>query len=88
MIQKILEVLNPKGIHARPSALLIIATQKYQSIITIELNDTAVQANSVLNILMLNASYKSKLSITVDGIDEKEAMAAVEEILGMTFEDD
>ncbi len=87
MIQKKLDVLNPKGIHTRPSALLIQATQKYNSVITIENNGTTVEANSVLNILMLNASFGSELIVTIEGDDEEVAMDAIINIFNMKFDE-
>jgi len=69
-------VLNKYGIHARPSAAIVLEASKYTSEIKItNLTDGAeANARSVLNLLLLNAPYGTELKIEATGTDEVEAV--------------
>lgn len=70
-------VLNEKGLHTRPSTELVKCASTFQSDIQLTYQDLTVNAKSVLGILMLAASKGSRISIEADGVDAKEAVAAL-----------
>ncbi len=73
-------ILNRAGMHARPASILVQAAQMYESSIWIEKENVRVNAKSIMNILTLGATYKTKLIISAEGKDEE---SAVDEIAAL-----
>lgn len=86
MIEKELEVKGRAGIHARPAAKLAEVASRYTSSIMIEKDTMKVNAKSIMGIITLGATYKTKLLFKIDGADEKEAMEAIEQLFDNQFE--
>ena len=86
MQEKEITVTNPKGIHARPSAMLVQVAMERQS--TIMLINGAKSANirSILDTMMLCATYGSVLTIRTEGADEEEAMEQIVDIFNRSFD--
>lgn len=72
-------VLNPQGLHARPTAQLIQIVRKFDS--EIELlnltNSKNCQANSLTAIMSIQTQLGTQLKITATGPDAEEALKAV-----------
>lgn len=88
MQEKEIIVTNPKGIHARPSAMLVQAATKCQSTIILIHGDKSANIRSILDIMMLCATHGSVLTIRTEGTDEEEAMRQITEIFDRNFDDD
>ncbi|MCK4797564.1 MAG: HPr family phosphocarrier protein [Spirochaetes bacterium] len=65
------------GLHARRAVDLVKVSNKFQSSIIVKKGEVEADAKSIISIMTLEASYKSSLSIVVDGKDEKEAIKAL-----------
>jgi len=65
------------GLHARRAVDLVKISNKYQSGIIIKKDDIDADAKSIINIMTLEASYKSVLTIIADGPDEEEAIKSI-----------
>jgi phosphocarrier protein len=89
MLTKTLTVNNLLGIHARAAARLVALTSRFQSRVLLSRPDRreAIDGKSILGILMLAASRGTALTVTVDGPDETEALAAVEQLFVQDFEE-
>lgn len=87
MIQKELTVTNPKGIHARPSALIMEAARSYSSRITLEFQGMTADATDIMEVLSLGVAFGNTLLVSVDGDDEKAAMDRIEAIFTLNFND-
>ncbi|MGO0305490.1 phosphoenolpyruvate--protein phosphotransferase [Endozoicomonas acroporae] len=72
-------LMNPLGLHARPSATLIQIIKRFNSDVMILNKDTGKEckANSLTALMGLQTVLGSNLQITVTGPDAKEAMAAI-----------
>ena len=86
-LQAEIQVQNKLGLHARPAALLVQLTNKFDSEITIRKNDMEINAKSILGIMMLAAEYGSKLLVTAEGDDAEKALKAVQELFAANFEE-
>lgn len=87
MIETEIEVTNPKGIHARPSSLLVNTAREYQSRITLSLGEYSTAADDIMGILSLGALCGDTLKVTVQGPDEEEALRRLREIFALNFND-
>ncbi len=87
MIEKELLVTNPKGIHARPSALIVQAAQEFSSRILFELRGETADAAQIMDVLSLGAACGDTIQVRVEGKDEASAMNRIEEIFSLNFND-
>ncbi len=87
MIEKEIFVSNPKGLHARPSAVLTKTATQFQSDIHLIKEGFLADAKNVMSILTLCAPYGTKLTLKVSGTDEEMACTAIEEVFALRFDD-
>jgi phosphocarrier protein len=88
MTEKMIQVLNRAGIHARPSALLVQTVKDFKSNIYIERGNEKINAKSILGVITLGAGFGTELKIIAEGEDEKEAVEAVVRLFESKFEED
>lgn len=74
-----LQLLN--GLEARPAALFVQIASKYESHITVILNDKHVNAKSIMGMMSLGAKKDEEIEIIADGEDEDEALKALGDFL-------
>ncbi|MBN2544462.1 MAG: HPr family phosphocarrier protein [Spirochaetes bacterium] len=65
------------GLHARRAVDLVKISNKFESSITIKKDDIDADAKSIINIMTLEASYKTVLNVIVEGVDEDEALKSI-----------
>ena len=85
MRETTLTLINPLGLHARAAAKLVDACKPYSSEILLTLGDKAVDAKSIMSLLMLAAPVGSEIHLSVEGEDEEEAFDAVCEVVNAGF---
>lgn len=85
MIEKILIVKNRAGIHARPAALIAQTANKYACEVIITHDETSVNAKSIMGIITMAAGYNTSLTVKAEGIDEQEAVQALEALFDSKF---
>ncbi len=85
MQQRDVEIVNALGLHARASAKLTQLAGKYQSDVQMSRNGRKVNAKSIMGVMMLAAGKGSKVTIEIDGPDERDAMDAIVTLIGSHF---
>jgi len=80
-------ISNPNGIHVRPAAKLVQTLQQYDSEVTIKINQSQVNAKSIMSVLTLAAAQGSRLVVTCRGPEAERAMEAVRELIEGGFDD-
>ena len=75
-IEKEVLVVNKKGLHARPAAILVSMVEKFDVNVVLAKGDEKVNGRSIMGILMLAAVEGTVLKITVEGL---QAQTAVDE---------
>ncbi|MFO8043080.1 MAG: HPr family phosphocarrier protein [Alkalispirochaeta sp.] len=88
MLEEDLTVTNPKGIHARPSAMIVQTAQTLDSTITFTMHGETVAADNIMDVLSLGAAYGETIRVTIDGGDEHAALARMREIFSLNFNDE
>ena len=86
MQEKEISVTNPKGIHARPSAMLVQAAMECQSTIVLIHGDKRANIRSVFDIMMLCATHGSVLTVQTEAADEEEAMERIADVFKRNFD--
>jgi phosphocarrier protein HPr len=87
MLERTLIIKGRLGLHARAAAKLVRVTSSFQSQVLlrrVEGNVTA-DAKSILSVLMLAATKGTELHVAADGVDQEEAMNAIEEFFATGF---
>lgn len=87
-IEKTLRIKNKLGLHARPAALLVQEASKYISNIELEANEIKVNGKSIMGVMMLAASYNSKLKLVAKGEDAEAAVIGIEALINSKFDEE
>lgn len=87
MLNKEVQICNRKGLHARAASKLVQLATKYQSKILLSRDGQTSDAKSILGVLVLAAHQGSYLTIIADGSDEKEAVAALCDLISRKFDE-
>lgn len=91
MLREELTVTNPKGIHARPSSMIVKTAQSMDSTIRFEYKGETFAADNIMDVLSMGAEYGSDITVVVDGggpATEESAMEKMKEIFALNFSDD
>lgn len=88
MIQQELEIINKLGLHARAAAKLVKLSSSFSSSIDIEKDGQRVNSKSIMGVMMLAASMGSKVTVSADGEDEEDALAAVVDLINRRFDEE
>ena len=88
MVTKKIIVQNRAGIHARPSSLIVQTANKFQSNIMFERENITVNAKSIMGVMTMAAGYQTELTVSADGVDEAEAIAALEQLFAAKCEEE
>lgn len=85
MTSETVSVVNTLGIHARPAAQIVRCSARFACQITLTVGGETVNAKSIMGVMTLAACRGSLIEIQADGEDEKEAVAAIAELIGTGF---
>ena len=78
-------VNNQVGLHARPATFFIQKANEYKCSIWVEREERKVNAKSLLGVLSLGIVKGTAIKLTADGVDEKEAVDALCEMISSDF---
>jgi len=78
-------IANDRGLHTRPSTEVVKCASRYSSAITLTYQKWAVNARSLLGVLMLAATKGSRIAISAEGDDAEEAVQALVELSQKNF---
>ena len=85
MIEAAVPIVNRLGLHARAAAKLVHMASEFQSDVLLISNGEAVDAKSILGVLLLAAAQGMTVTLRVSGPDEQEAMAALTALIASKF---
>jgi len=85
MSQKLVKVINPLGLHARPAAKIVECAGRFSSDIWLQYNDKEIDAKSIMSVLMLAAPVGAELGLRIEGSDESLARDALERLFATGF---
>ncbi|MFH1029269.1 MAG: HPr family phosphocarrier protein [Pseudomonadota bacterium] len=85
MLQNEFLIVNKLGLHARASALFVKTASRFTSEVKLAREGVEVNGKSIMGIMMLAASKGSTVRLTVDGIDEADAMNTLSELITNGF---
>ncbi|KAF0422020.1 phosphocarrier protein HPr [Pediococcus pentosaceus] len=74
-------VIAETGIHARPATLLVQSASKFNSDIQLTYKDKSVNLKSIMGVMSLGVGQDADVTISADGDDEADAIAALEDTM-------
>ena len=74
--------------HARPASLFVQTTSKFKSTVKVLKDGQGIDGKSIMGLMMLAAGLGTELKILVDGIDENELIAAIENLIERKFDEE
>lgn len=78
MVEKTVTIENPNGIHLRPAAKIVNISKKYDSKIFLSCKSCPfVDACSITQVLLLQATKGIPITVKAVGPDEKEAVKEI-----------
>lgn len=85
MLVKEILVVNRLGLHARAAAKLVNLAGQFDSQLTITKGNRTVNCKSIMGVMMLAASKGTAVTLQADGLDEVDAIDAVERLFADRF---
>jgi phosphocarrier protein HPr len=84
-VEKTLTLVNKVGLHARPASMFVQTAARFGSTISVTYNGRVANAKRMLSVLQLGAEQGASLSLTAEGDDAVEAVAALAELVENRF---
>ena len=79
---------NKTGIHARPASQFVQKASSFKSKVQIKAKGKTVDAKSILMIMSMGLVKGTEVTIVAEGADEKEAVAALKQMIDDKFGED
>jgi phosphocarrier protein len=77
-----LTVIDPAGLHARPAAKLVKVASRFESRILLRSGERTVDVKSLIALLGLTVRPLAEITLSADGPDADDALAALVQELG------
>ena len=81
-------VTNPLGLHARAAARFVHMASRFTSQIRVARDTRVMDGKSIMGILLLAAARGSTIVISAEGVDERDAVAALVALVQTGFGED
>ena len=85
LINKQITIINKLGLHARAAVKFVNLAKEFDAEIQLTANHRCVNGKSIMGIMMLAASRGTSITITIDGVDEKQALEQLEKLVQDRF---
>ncbi len=87
-VERVLTVQNKMGIHARPAAMMVRVSNKYnEAEVWVDKDDESVNGKSIMGLMMLAAGNGTKLRFRVNGTGAEELLREMEALFARKFEE-
>ena len=79
-------LVNKYGMHVRPAGLFAKIASRYDADIQVEKDGSSVSGKSIMALMTLEAVCGTKLRVTADGPEAKEALDDLEALVARKFD--
>ena len=83
-----LEVSNKMGVHARPAAMIVRITSRYEGDIWVTKDDERINAKSIMGIMMLAAARGTELKFETNSPKAEDFEKEMTELFTAKFQDE
>lgn len=88
MVKTTVTILNKAGLHARPSSMLVKLISQCDAEVFIGLENSMVNAKSIMGVMTLGAGVGTELILTAEGEDEEEIVEKIKTLFANKFSAD
>ena len=85
MPERLLEIVNEKGLHARASAKFVEEVEQFDARVSVARDGLEVSGDSIMGLLMLAAAKGCSIQVSAEGPDASDALAALETLVANKF---
>tara|TARA_R110001592_G_scaffold28971_1_gene105500 strand:+ start:387 stop:656 length:270 start_codon:yes stop_codon:yes gene_type:complete len=85
LIERTIMIQNKLGLHARAASKFVEIAKEYAATISVTSPFSKANGKSIMNVMMLQASCNSEITLEIDGADEESAMTALTELIDNKF---
>ncbi|MDQ8158313.1 MAG: HPr family phosphocarrier protein [Gemmatimonadota bacterium] len=85
MAERLVQIVNKHGLHARPAAEMVKAASRFKSDITISRDDLEVNGKSIMGVMMLAAEFGATITLRATGPDADDALDALSALVAARF---
>ncbi len=85
MLAQEIVIVNALGLHARAAARFVQVASRFTSRIVISRDGRTADGKSILGLLTLVAAQGTRLTISADGDDEREALRVLVDLVARRF---
>jgi len=85
MVEQNVVIQNRLGLHARACSVFVKEAAKYASHVIVARDGLEVNGKSILGVMMLAAERGAELTLRTEGADEREALAALVQVVNDKF---
>jgi len=82
MVKKEFTIIDQEGILARPATILVHAASKFDVEMNLEYSGKTVDLKSIMDVISLGVPTDAVIHITAEGSYAKEAIIALEDVMG------
>ena len=83
--ERMVEVINKMGIHARPAAMIVRIANKYNAEVYVERDGELVNGKSIMGLMMLAAGQGSRLKFIASGCGAPELLEEMDKLFQSKF---
>ncbi|SMP62674.1 HPr family phosphocarrier protein [Anoxynatronum buryatiense] len=87
MLEKVIQVTNETGIHARPAAILVKVAMRFDSDIFVYRSGNEYDAKSIMNVMSMGVRKGEEVHLKVNGPDEAEAFRTITALIENDFKE-
>jgi phosphocarrier protein HPr len=80
-------IVNPLGLHARAAARFVHTASAFTARVRVARGDREMDGKSIMGLLLLAAAQGSVITISANGSDEEQAIAALKELVLRGFDE-
>ena len=88
MVSQSVTVVNELGMHARAAAKFVHLATRFQATVLVARDARQMDGKSIMGILLLAAACGTTLTISANGSDEEDAVAALTSLIASGFGED
>jgi phosphocarrier protein HPr len=88
MTSQAVTVVNQLGMHARAAAKFVHLATRFEARVKVARDAREMDGKSIMGILLLAAGRGSTITISADGFDERDAVAALAALVQSGFGED
>jgi phosphocarrier protein HPr len=88
MTERVLKIVNEKGLHARASAKFVEVVESFEASAEVEKDGMSVSGDSIMGLLMLAASRGTSICVTTSGAQAPALLDALDQLVKNMFGED